>query len=405
MKKIGKLMFFASAFAMLATFTACEPKEDEVIVEDGFYLAGDATGSDQLDVKYRMATGVNEDDDQKTRSGMYEKYVALEANKEFYLLLKEGNVETKYGAELDNVALTGDGDQPGSEENPFNLLKGSLVKGDGAKALKVGEDGLYHIILDLNLDKSLDLVGGAQIIIAPVEWGIRGINGDWGWNKMDASSFNKNSITYTKSYETTSEGDFKFAYGGGWKIQLDDAGNVKANTNLGVGLDPGADNIPIGNGENVKVTLTWTLATGKISASYALDLAADSWAYSDYSKAVFSLIGNAFNNEAGEKADWNYDIDLVYNVNKSNITDADKFYGTFVYEANDISLIPGEFKIRKDHDWGVNFGYSADNIKGNDLGNFSDNGGNIKVAASGTYDVSFKISSPEKKWELTLTKK
>lgn len=408
MKKLGKLMLFAGAMVLLTNFTACKPNGDDpvVIVEDGFYLAGTATGSDNLNVNYRMAAGVNEANENEKRDGMYEKYVALEAGKEFYLILKEGTKETRYGAKLANKELTGDNDQPGTVEAPFILQKGSLETGTTATAMKVNKNGLYHIILDLNKDKALDLVGGAQILIAPVEWGTRGINGDWGWNKFDAPTFNTTTMTYKATFPTTNEGDFKFAYGGGWKIQLDDAGKIKANTNLGIDAAPGAKNIALGKGTNVTITLTWKLASGDVAKSYAVDLKADKWEYTDYTKAVFSLIGSAFNNAEGTPANWDYDIDLAYNTSKSTVTDATKFYGTFVYEKAGVQLLAGgEFKVRMNHDWGVNFGYDAAKIKGNDVANFTDNGGNIKVGAAGTYDVSLKYTTPAKAWELTLTKK
>ena len=411
MKKLGKLMLFVGAMTLTANFTACKSDDpDVVIVEDGFYLAGTATGSDELNVDYRLAAGINEADNQKKRDGMYEKYVALEAGKEFYLFLKEGNTETRYGATLEDKNITGENDQPGSEENPFVLKKGSLKIGESAPSMKVDKDGLYHIVLDLNKDKALDLVGGAQIIIVPVEWGTNVAIDDvsnW-WKKMTPSAFNIKTMSWTINVGNSKEGNFKFAYGSGWKIQLDDAGKVKANTNLGVDMIQGGKDISIDKGEGVNIKLTWKLASGEISNSYSMDLNATKWDYVDYSKVVFGLIGSAFYLPDGTTPDtnWTTDVDLAYNASKSTITDATKFHGTYVYEASNVVFIAGgEFKIRKDHDWGVNFGYSADNIKGNDTGNFSDNGGNIKVTAGGTYDVMFKYTAPAKTWEVTFTKK
>ena len=97
--------------------------------------------------------------------------------------------------------------------------------------MKVAATGLYHIVLDLN--KAGDLAN-AQIIVAPVEWGVRGAMNGWGFTKMEATEFSNEGITYTiKDAEMSKNGEFKFAYGGAWKITLDDAGKVRANTNLG----------------------------------------------------------------------------------------------------------------------------------------------------------------------------
>ena len=407
MKKTSFLLCAIALFAV--TFTSCKGTEPEVIIEDGFYVGGAATGADALNVDYRLSPGINEvekDVAKQKRAGMYEKYVALEANKEFYLLLKEGTVETRYGATLTNKELKGENEQPGTAEKPYILQKGSLVIGASAPALKVTKSGLYHIVLDLNLDKALDLTGGAQIIIAPVEWGVRGINGDWGWFKMKSpSAFNRTEMTWDTTIVATKDGKFKFSYGGGWKIQLDDAGKVKANTNLGIDNLQGGGDISMDKGDNVKISLKWNLKSGDISKSYTTTITAGKWYFDEVSKAKFSLIGNAFNNAGGTVAAWDYDLDLPYVVTKSTITDATKFYGTYVFEKTGVVLLEnGEFKIRRDNSWDISYGYVAANIKGS-TANFADQGGNIKVVTAGTYDVTFKYTTPAKTWELTLTKK
>lgn len=400
-----KTSFLLGALALFAvTFTSCKSDDPEVIIEDGFYVGGAATGADALNVDYRLAPGINEvekDVAKQKRAGMYEKYVALEANKDFYLLLKEGAVETRYGATLTDKVLNGENDQP-----VLTIKKGSLVIGATAPALKVTKSGLYHIVLDLNLDKALDLTGGAQIIIAPVEWGVRGINGDWGWKKMKSpAAFNRTEMSWDTTIVATKDGKFKFAYGGGWKIQLDDAGKVKANTNLGIDNVQGGGDISMDKGDNVKITLKWNLKSGDISKSYTTTTTAGKWYYDEVAKAKFSLIGNAFNNAGGTPADWNYDLDLPYVASKSTITDATKFFGTYVFEKAGVVLIADkEFKIRRDMSWDINYGYVAANIKGS-VANFADQGGNIKVVTAGTYDVTFKYTTPAKTWELTLTKK
>lgn len=400
-----KTSFLLGAIALLAvTFTSCKGTEPEVIIEDGFYVGGTATGADALNVDYRLTAGTNEVT-KLARPGMYEKYVALEANKDFYLLLKEGTVETRYGATLTNKELKGENDQPGTAEKPFVIQKGSLVVGATAPAMKVATSGLYHIVLDLNLSKDLDLTGGAQVIIAPVQWGTRGVNGDWGWTEMTAPAFNRTTMAWTKTFATTKSGEFKFAYGGGWKIQLDDAGKVKAETNLGTDMISGGSNITIDKGDAVTITLTWNLASGNISKSYKMVQNATKWYYDDISKASYSLIGSAFNKPDGTAANWDTDLDLTYSASKSTITDATKFYGTYVFEkAGVVLLANGEFKIRKDHAWDTAYGYTAANIKGS-TANFADKGGNIQVVTAGTYDVTFKFTAPAKTWELTLTKK
>ena len=79
-----KISMFMSALALLA-FASCEEKNglgDEEFIEDGFYVVGEATGSDNIQSDYMMAAGFNEVTKSK-RDGMYEKYVALEKGKTF----------------------------------------------------------------------------------------------------------------------------------------------------------------------------------------------------------------------------------------------------------------------------------------------------------------------------------
>lgn len=73
---------------------------------------------------------------------------------------------------------------------------------------------------------------------------------------------------------------------------------------------------------------------------------------------------------------WSTDDDLKF----VNSTDQD-WEGTFAFSA-------GQFKIRQNHDWTLSWGdvSPADGINAT-----SANGGNINVAAAGTYKVTFKI--------------
>ena len=94
-----KFFYILSAMALMAGFTACDNEDDngdinlDDIVLDGFYVYGEATGSDKVLAENAMAAGSNEVE-KKVRSGMYEKYIWLEANKDFSL------IENKAGEKL-----------------------------------------------------------------------------------------------------------------------------------------------------------------------------------------------------------------------------------------------------------------------------------------------------------------
>ena len=261
-----------SALALaMAAFSSCgeknKPIDFEKITEDGFYVAGEATGFDKLSPKTMMAAGVNEAAEQTKRDGMYEKYLVLDANKEFYLVLNEAGKQTRYSTTL--IEFTPDLTQEIYGDNPKgSTLKGVLSTGSSAPAMKVSKKALYHVVLDLN--KANDLKS-AQIILSPVTWGVRGAMNGWGFTEM-TSKEEEGVITLTiKDADMPANGEFKFAYNSAWKITLDDEGKVKANTNLGLKdgkLTPGGDNIKVEKAGLYDITLSFSLEAGEISKSY-----------------------------------------------------------------------------------------------------------------------------------------
>lgn len=246
MKKFG---IFALALATAAvSFTSCKEKEKPIIngqLANGFYVS--EAGADLVAVN-AMDQGKNEVD-QTNRAGMYEKYVVLEANKEYEFVNKKGENADRYGAALEygeTLIVTDNTEIPG--------YKGSLAANT---KFTVNEKGLYHIVLDFNEDGNLTDVGGAQCIIVPVEWGVRGGMNSWGFTAGEKSE-KDGAITWTwKDQELAANGEFKFAHGNAWKINLDIANLVKANTNLGADCVPGGDNIKVEKAGLYTITLTY----------------------------------------------------------------------------------------------------------------------------------------------------
>ena len=274
-----RIAMFMSALALAFAFTSCDKsgKGDtnlDNVTEDGFYVTGAATGSTELTADYMMAAGLNEANAEKpNRGGMFEKYVALEKGKEFYLVLYANGEETRYGAALEKFDVAEKSDNPRDVE----VRRGVLATGPDAPAMTVAESGLYHIVLDLN--EANDLAFGAQIVIAPAIWGVRGAMNGWGFTAMPTPTFNQNTMTYVlEDCAVSSTGAFKFAYSSGWKLDLDDAGLVKANTNLGIEAEAAGElgnNALVPNGKDIsiergiyKITLTWTLKGGAIKNGY-----------------------------------------------------------------------------------------------------------------------------------------
>lgn len=276
MKKLSSFLCGLAVVGMM--FTSCDDNGKKppvvTIVEDGFYVVGEASAIASLEAEGAevaiMANGTNENASNAAREGMYEKYIALEGGKPFQLVLKEGVTETVYGAELADVKLEG------NEQPNITVQRGKMVENT---TMQVKESGLYHIVLDLNLDGSLE---DKLILVAPVEWGVRGGMNGWGFTAGTRSEFNKTTMTYTwTDQELSAGGKFKFAYGGGWKIELNaladatdanDERYIKANTNLGENALPGGADIAVEGAGTYTITLTYNLAQGAIANSYKYEI-------------------------------------------------------------------------------------------------------------------------------------
>ena len=265
-----KLFYFIGIAAMAFAVAACQEDKPDVdvnnITEDGFYVIGEATGQAQVTAALSMAKGINEANNQTVREGMFEKYIVLQGGKDFTLTYVNGGKQTAYGAtlaEFKPAELTGIYDS-----NPADkVFKGKLVIGDAAPKMKVEATGLYHIVLDLNTANDL---ADAQILLCPVTMGVRGGMNSWGFTALEATEAKNEGITFTLTGQKLAEaGEFKFAYNSAWKITLDEAGAVKANTNLGKDCVPGGDNIAVTEGAGLyKITLNYKLAAGDIKNSF-----------------------------------------------------------------------------------------------------------------------------------------
>lgn len=388
-----KLAYLAGAMALCTlSFISCEKDKGKTnlddVTEDGFYVAGPATGASDIAPEYMMTAGINEVDGNR-RDGMFEKYVALKGGQDFELLLYSAGTSVRYSAELadmttdtDNDGTPGDGDQP-----TITLKRGVLVTGADAPAMQVESDGLYHIVLDLN--KNADL-SDAQIIVAPVTWGVRGINSDWGWKEMTVSGFDQKTMTWTTSeYELIRNCDFKFSYGGGWKIQLDDAGNVKAHTNLGLNMENGGGNIPTGSAyKNAVIVLTWKLSGGEIKNGYSFEIKGEKTVLDPKTYSV-GFAGGCFDAAVG-----NWVVPpvgaaaAVCDEDACIISDQTTLAGTYVYNIEGLVFRAGEFKVIFD---GGYFGAGSTELKLSGINFTGTDNFVITAAESGTYNAKFTI--------------
>lgn len=378
-----RIALFMSALALMV-FTSCEENNNSTdldnVVEDGFFVAGPATGSDVLEAKYMMTAGINEVD-KSARDGMYEKYIVLEAGKDFYLTLNEAGESLRYSAALEDINLADRTGEGAYADNPAIVIrKGELKAGPDAPAMRVEKTGLYHIVLDLNKAEDLQF---AQIIVVPCEWGVRGINGDWGYKKMDLN-VDGNKYVYSISFDNMAASTFKFSYCDGWKITLDVDGKVKAETSLGQDLKTGGDNIVINPGEHVTITFTFDLAAGDHSKSFSwkADGVNENYSPADFAVGVsgdlHASVGNWSSPEGATLAQY-------------SAADSDPSKGIYVYWMNACPFkANAQFKFRKDGDWiPGNASYvtvSGVTVSGDDNLTFGGEAGTYKVKFTLTCD-------------------
>lgn len=373
MKKFSFLMMMAAVAAF--TFTSCktDPKPDiDDIVENGFYVTGEAVSMPNLVAQGQFAVGHNEANSNELREGMYEKYVVIEANKEFTFVLKEGDKNTNYTATLAKQELVSDG------TNPMGYF-GALSVGNAA--MKVEETGLYHIVLDLNQDGKLDAAGGPQVIIAPVSWGISG--GMNGWS-MTVGQKAANAYEWTwENVEIPGNSEFKFKDENGWKIFLDgETQQVSANTNLGQNMVPGAGNIAVAEGGVYNIKLTWKLAKGNVEDGYTYEIVKAGDLTLDPATFVVGISGemNSWGDPSGLQL-------AKYNAGKSNVTDAATKAGTYVYNMEGVTFADGvQFKFRANGAWIGLDGVTA--ATGVDL---AEADGNIVLTPAGTYNIEITL--------------
>ncbi len=366
--------------------TSCkdEPVPDpDPVVEDGIYIKGGGTALEELGANGLMTKAVDENG-QEERATMYEMYLPIEAGTEgFNIVIVEGGVQKTYGPGADFALV------PVAERNmeqpSTDFWRGTYA--ETATAFTVPVNGMYHVILD-TVNK--------KVVVAVVEWGIIGGATPTAWTAstpMPAGAFAVDAMSFKVENFELRKGDFKFRYGNNWKIIVDStdvAHHVRVNTNFGGTISGTLPNLEVAltqaKDNNVVLALTqegkytialdWTVADGwKASLTKTADVTPIG-----PETFLFSLIGSAFNNADGVPANWDYDIDLPY---------ASVSGDAYSFTKNGVALLAGgEFKIRKDHDWGTNFGYTGVTIEG-DAANFTDNNGNIKVTEAKTYNVTF----------------
>lgn len=399
--------------ALAMSFTSCgekKPTNLDNVIEDGFYVVGEATtvastSASNLNLAL-MGKGTNEVT-KTDRAGMYEKYVYLQADKEFSLVLhQEGKTDVVYGANLEEKDAITDNDAEVKLKEYWGQLKTNATA-------KVPVAGLYHIILDLNLSGDLDNMGGAQIVVLPCEWGLRGWQGDWGFRGMEIVEQTATKVVYKYTPENGEDvveaaGSFKFAHSNCWKFNLDMSGAVKAENSIGTdasedggayqNLKNGGKNIPYARGKYDYVTLTWELKGGDVAKSFSFEThMSGTLDVANPAEYVVGISGSKLRGQDGyEVASWGdpagYAL-AVYDKDASAISDQATLAGTYVYNITDLTFEDGsEFKLRYNGEW---IGASAANVV---LTGVNAQGEDNFSGIKGSYNIKFTVVWDGTKW-------
>ena len=265
-----KKFYLLSIAALSLLAVSCDKNNDDnidwgAVTVNGFYVAGPATGSDEIKADCVMAAGFNEVD-KAVRDGMFEKYIVLEGGKDFYLLYNDGGKKERYSATLEAFQTP---EEENYADNPASVLKGKLVTGTKAPAMKVEKTGLYHIVLDIN--KANDLKDAQIVLLDASDFGVRGAMNGWGFSSAtEKTEFSNAGMTFTfKDQKMSKNGEFKFATGNYWKVTLDDAGKVKAEVSLADGMTLNGANLKVEKAGLYDITLTFKLAQGSFDKNFS----------------------------------------------------------------------------------------------------------------------------------------
>lgn len=383
-------------------FIASSCKDDTedpppVVVLDGLYVKGGATALTDFDSKGMMKVTRNEVT-QTDRTSLKEIYIAVKAGSPgFNIVDVAGSVQKTYGPGTGFGKVTkGTTDEPKVE-----FQRGAYA--ETTTAFTVPKDGIYHIIIDTDLKK---------VVIVPVDyWGLIGAATPGGWSndtKINPGAFNLNTMTFETTNVTMLKGQFKFRYSGGWKVEVDtvlDLGSgkkgVKANTNFGGTVAapvPGGDNINFDVPGIYTAKAVWTLGSGWV---FTLTKTGDVPTI-DYTNYEMGIIGDAYYKADGvTPAAWDEPFGLSKPVVSGKI-----FTWTYGTTSKPLNLIAGkEFKFRQGMDWsGKSIGYPDATWTGAAASNFSNNGGNVKVAEGGNYTIVLKIDATTEVYTVTCTK-
>jgi hypothetical protein len=295
--RILKLMaLFITAMLILGSCL----KEDPLNIEDGIYIKGTSTAFTSYDEKGMMKPALNEVTGE-SREGLYEIFISVSSESEgFNIIEVNDNTRIKYGPSTsENITLTGENGQ----------ITGTIQKGifgPDAGVFTVPESGLYHIIVDKQT---------STYVISPVsEISLYGHTTGEEWIDTEIplnGSFDKSNMIFEAKGLQLSEGEYRFRYGHGDKIEVIGS-EVKVNTSFGgiisgsmpsfeLTMTPGGNDYLLGNEYQGTYTIDISWSVGVSFTAQMTETGS-----SDFPEKLF-MIGDGISTLTGEDS-WNWDL-------------------------------------------------------------------------------------------------
>jgi len=386
--------------AGLVFLTACDKDDDDdtttppVVVLDGIYVTGIAVPYSGYDTDGMMEIAKNEVN-QTERSSLYEIYLPLKGGQAFNIVKVAGAVYTTYGPGGGWGVVA----EPTTDEPKDAVIQRGSVE-ESAATFTVSADGMYHIVIDMEL---------MVAVVCDVHWGVIGAATPDGWGGstvMTEPSYNPNNMSWEITEMELRGGDWKYRYSNGWKIELDtvlDIGGgdkgVKVNTNFGGAvdaLDAGGANFVNDDPGVYTITMDYTLGEGFTATTTKTG----GLPLTDWTGVVCDAVGDGVSadNAAAipDPSSWGWGNVLVGDNGGVPVVAGDMYTWTWTGIILEADL---GFKLRTLNGeappaGGANFdsGYSDLDVD-NSSANVYDMGGNLGVSVRGAYNITLLIDA------------
>ncbi len=349
-KNVFKRLFNLSwlILAALLTFTACNDDDDDgddIIVLDGTYISGTATGGETFGIDANQIIEPGSDYTIKEeRAGMIYGIHYLTAGT-FMFTEVLGGSEISYG--VSNVA---DSTQTAEAGEPFDYKRGKLVA-DGTTEFTVSEAGLYYIITDKTT----------------LNFWIMKINNFEISATGDLATFVSGDATGATFTATGVDirAAFKVRMNTGWKIIATDVAydgtsvtvedHVRMVTSYGgsiAAMTPDGDDMEVDNGGKLlDFTFTWTPGSKGIAGIVGTTVEGADLPPLEFPENMY-MIGNSVGG-------WNWDTDAVDMI---PVDGNPHLFWRIIWIESGIAD-PG-FKFCEEKAWGKDFGVEGDAVDG-----------------------------------------